>query len=675
MNQSSQQELIPIIVGTAGHIDHGKTRLVRALTGTNTDRLPEEIKRGISIDLGFASWKSPEFQFNVIDVPGHERFVRNMVAGATGINLALLVVAGDDGVMPQTREHLNILQLLGVQTGLIAITKADLADSDYLDLVESEIRELIADTFLRDCPIVRVSSTTGAGIDDLRQALLRIAAVSPRMEQRSVFRMPIDNVFSKSGQGTIVTGSILSGTVDVDQKLELLPSGTLVRIRAIQQQKHEVSSSFVRHRAGLNLANTKVEDVHRGLELATPGYLKPTQRLLVSINFLRGVSGSAARNELIRKNCQSGASVDRVCEKDQVELRDRMTLKLHLATSEVNARLMLKGQRFSPGESGYTELRIARPIVAEYGQRFILRTLSPALTIAGGRILDPQLDFRLSVTSLQTTAVQCDSHDPALRLAALISSRRVCDFKTLEMSCRTGIDPLHIPKHLDELRIRNLIRNLGTPQSPRWIHASTWNLAVENARTQIRQLMQQNHPRRSLPIAMVVNRIRAVLGDDLSDPIEAELVHTGWLIRSGENYGPADQCIQLSKRQQELRSQLMKTIELSGLVPPSLRELSEKLQQPVEKLQPLLQLDVDEGGIIKLGDDIYCSIAVLESIRKVCIGWFHATPSATVGQLRDAWKVTRKYAIPFIEWLDTQGIIVREGDLRYPGPNLGVPLG
>ncbi|MDB5387069.1 MAG: selenocysteine-specific translation elongation factor [Planctomycetaceae bacterium] len=636
-----------VVIGTAGHIDHGKTSLVRRLTGINTDRLPEEIKRGISIDLGFAHWKTPEFHFGVIDVPGHERFIKNMVAGSTGIDLALLVVAADDGVMPQTREHLEILDLLGVKTGLIAVTKVDLVEADFVDLVEAEIRETVTGSFLENCRLVRISSTSGFGFEELRLALSETARMCVWPTSRSVFRMPIDQVFSKSGQGTVVTGTVLSGLVKRDDIVELLPAGQPVRVRSVQQHREGADLSGARRRTGINLANVKCEDIHRGLELASPGYLKPTQRLLVSVRTLKS---------------------------SPVELKDRTTFALYLGTTEVNARLVLKGRRLEPGALGFAELRVATPIVAEFGQHFILRLRSPANTVGGGQILDPNLPPRTRIKDLAEFAAPRLHSTAIVRLSALLSQQRQTSLPALEMACRTGAAPEEIPELLATLERQSLIRNVGTHQSPHWVHQDCWDKIIETARKQIRKLMAEYHPRRNIPLTLISNALRIVLGEVFSNPIQTALIDTKWLVGSGGNYGPAELQVQLSKRQQELRASLISQLMGAGLTPPGLKELSLQFQQPLEKLEPLLQLDVEEGRLIEIAGGLYYTIDAVEQIRRLCETFFEQAVTATVAQLRDTWGVTRKYSIPLCEWLDTHAITQRQGDLRTAGTRLHDPL-
>ena len=384
-----------ILIGTAGHIDHGKTRLVGKLTNINTDRLPEERSRGISIDLGFAHWESDGIQFGVVDVPGHERFVKNMVAGATGVDLALLVVAADDGVMPQTREHLEIMDLLGLKTGVIAITKIDLVDPDFVELVESEIEDVVFDTFLSGCPIIPVSSQTGEGIDRLRETLVRTARAAESQKPHGLFRMPVDRVFSITGHGSVVTGSVQSGEVRAGDILELLPQQREVRVRSVQNHGLNSDDSGARQRTAINLAGVKTGEVARGMELAALGFLRPTSRIVVEV-----------------KNLASSP----------VELKDRLELNLHLGTTEVMARMNLKRLTLKAGERGIAELRTKEPVVVTYGQRFILRRISPQTTVAGGRVLDPAVAPQKRIKDLQTYGAALGNPSPLERLSTVLAT-------------------------------------------------------------------------------------------------------------------------------------------------------------------------------------------------------------------------------------------------------------
>ncbi len=633
----------PVVIGTAGHIDHGKTSLVRHLTGIDTDRLPEEKVRGISIDLGFASWCTPQFQFGIVDVPGHDRFIKNMVAGAAHIDLALLVVAADDGIMPQTREHLNILDLLGIRTGLVAITKTDLVGPEYQDLVEDEIRQLTQGTVLANCRVVRVSSATGRGMDELQAALCATAEECVWPAPRSALRMPIDQVFTKTGQGTIVTGTVLSGTVRRDDVVEILPSGVQVRVRGVQNHGSQSDLSSAHRRTGVNLAGIKREALQRGDELATPGYLKPTMRMLVTVKVLKN---------------------------SPIDLQDRLSFRLHLGTAEVGARLVLKGALIPAGKTGIAELRMSQPIVAEYGQRFILRRLSPTTTVAGGTILDPNVTPRLRIKDLAAYGAIRESAFPIDRLEAVLSERIRADLSPLEIACRTGINPEEVAGLLAELDQRKTIRTYGSEMTSVWVHATQWTLLIAAARRCILKLMAEHQPRRSLPLPLLMTALRAAVNGPWLGQSQAELESSGWLQRVGDRYGPAALQIQLSKRQQDLRREILQKIIAGGLAPPFWKELAIALQQPVEKLEPLLLFDVEEGRLITIAPGLTYDIQALERVRRICKSLMVDGAELTVAQLRDAWGVSRKHSIPLCEWLDAQGITRRVGDRHQAGPHL-----
>src|SRR5438067_3727109 len=355
------------VVGTAGHIDHGKTSLVRALTGIDTDRLPEEKRRGITIDLGFASWFTDDYQIGFIDVPGHERFVKNMLAGVGGIDSALLVVAADESIKPQTREHFAICRLLGIPSGLVAITKRDLVDDDILELVRLEIEELVAGSFLEGKPIVPVSSTTGEGLDDVRRAIIEsVASVDDRDATTRVFRLPIDRVFTMKGFGSVITGTTYSGRVNVESEIEVLPGGLRSRARAIQVHGEPREQASAGERTSMNLADLALEQLHRGLQIVDPDTLRTSQVITVRLDLLP----------------------------DAKPLKEQTRIRFHHLASELLGTIRFvdetKGE-LQPGTSAYAQVRLESPLVAVAGDRFVIRRYSPAFTIGGGVILDAHL--------------------------------------------------------------------------------------------------------------------------------------------------------------------------------------------------------------------------------------------------------------------------------------------
>ncbi|HLJ10725.1 MAG TPA: selenocysteine-specific translation elongation factor, partial [Planctomycetaceae bacterium] len=461
-----------VIVGTAGHIDHGKTSLVRQLTGIDTDRLPEERARGISIDLGFAHFDVGDLHFGLVDVPGHERFVKNMVAGATGVDLALLVVAADDGVMPQTREHLEIMDLLGVAAGVVAVTKTDLVEADYVALVKAEIGELVHGTFLEGAPVVAVSSHTSAGIDELKEALVATARGREWSSRGDLFRMPIDRVFSIAGHGTVVTGTVIGGEVRAGDTLELLPEQIPVRVRFVESHGQSVDESGQRRRTAINLAGIKTDQLHRGQELATAGYLRPARRLLVKVR------------------CLSTAPIT---------LRDRLQLGLHLGTKETSARLIVKGRKIEPGETGFAELRVDEPIVAAWGQRFILRRPSPAVTVAGGVVLDPGIEPRPRIPDLAARGQALEASDEEGRLSAFLAERDEIESSPHLAAWKVGIKPQRYAAFVADLSARGALVPIRSGDSSRLVHRGRLETLTQAVLKRVRAELATHQPRRALP--------------------------------------------------------------------------------------------------------------------------------------------------------------------------------
>lgn len=643
-----------VLIGTAGHIDHGKTRLVGQLTGVNTDRLPEEKARGISIDLGFAHIADGDLRIGVVDVPGHERFVRNMVAGATGINVAVLVVAADDGVMPQTREHLEIMDLLGIPTGLIALTKIDLVDEDLVELAKLDIEEAVAGTFLEDAPVIPVSSETGKGIDELRQRLLETCREISLPESLPLFRLAIDRVFSITGHGTVVTGSVLSGDVQVGTSLDLWPEGRSVRVRSVERHGEQTEEAGSRQRTAINLAGVKHEEVSRGCELATAGYLQTTRRLLVDL---------------------------RVLTSSPMTLKDRVEVNLHIGTREVETRVILKGRRLEPGQRGYAELRLSEPIVAAFGQRFILRRVSPAVTIGGGRILDPAIPDLLRIRDIETLAGNLDSDSAADRLSVYLGQRDSIRSADLTIASAVGLMPDELDEQLTQLREVGSIVKLGERDRTFEIHIDRLEALGRSVLRTIREEVVRHQPRRSLPKPTLLTACRDITSQQILEAVIAWLLKKKELVRIGDNLGPADLQVKLTKAQSRTRQAMLDAISDGGLTPPLAKELVQSLDQKPAEIDQLLNLTAEDGLIVKVGDGLFMTPESLDLAREKCketlseIQAEGESEGATMAQLRDGWGVTRKYAVPLCEYLDSIGVTIRQEDIRVAGPEIDTALG
>ena len=636
----SESPLRPLLIGTAGHIDHGKTTLVFRLTGENTDRLPEEKARGISIDLGFAHFDAGQFRFGVVDVPGHERFIRQMVAGAANIDIALLVVAGDDGVMPQTREHLDILQLLGVQHGVIVITRCDLIDAEMRQLVAEELSELVAGTFLESSPIVAVSGLTGEGIDELRQTLCQVAASIPERSLLPIFRMPIDRVFTLAGRGTIVTGSVLSGQVAPSDEVELLPQQRILRVRGVQHHGQSVDQADAHRRAAINLAGISVAEIHRGNELASPGSFTPTTRLLAEIECL-GTSGRS--------------------------LRHRQVLTLHAGTTAVTVRLRLADSLLLPGQKSYTDLRLKDPTVLGWGQRFILRS-SSSDTVGGGRVVDALPGLR-RVRDLERRCRGAGDPNPAARLASLLEQQP--SISPCEAVQRLGLSSEAAANLLQSMTTQKNLNVIHDPATGHWISGLWLKRLGRSILRVLSEEIRRNSPRRLVPRSVITSQCRNFDGA-LHVPLAIDvLLKSGELIQRGDLIGLADQQVVLTKRQREVLDLLLPMIAAQARTPPTHRELcSATDRMSAADIEQLLRLCREDGTLIAVSHDLSYTPTGLESLRTSLRELFQTKSEVTLAEIRDALHMTRKHVVPLAEYWDAQQLTVRQGDIRKPGPNL-----
>jgi selenocysteine-specific elongation factor len=620
---------------------------VRALTGIDTDRLPEEKARGISIDLGFAHWQSEEFDFGVVDVPGHERFIRNMVAGATGVDLVLLVVAADDSVMPQTIEHLEIMDLLGVSAGVICVTKVDLVDREFVELVRAETIERVKGTFLEKAPVVAVSAQTGEGLGQLRSVLASVARTTRWPERGELFRMPIDRVFSIPGHGTVVTGTVLGGEVRAGDMLELLPRQQPLRVRGVQSHGRQLDQGGARRRTAINLAGIKGDGITRGEELASAGWLRPSRRLLVSLCCLKS---------------------------SPIELRDRQQLNAHLGTREVSVRLALKGGAVSPGSRGYGELRASEDVVAAWGQRFILRRPSPPLTIAGGLILDPAFTPGRTRVDLAEHGRILESGDELARVSRWLASLDQVPADGLEAFSKTGITPSRYVELLTGLEKRGLlVRTLGRG-GHRLVHVERLGQLSAAVLKRVAAEIKRHQPRRTLPRSALTAACQNLASSELLEAAFENLLRTGQLVASGANLGPAAAQTQLSKNQLAVKASMVERVTQGGLMPPTLSELAVSLGQKPELVTALAGLCVEDGLFIEVSDNLYHTPRALEQARQICRAKLAELGSATMSQLREAWQITRKYSVPLCEFFDQRQLTIRQGDLRRAGPNLDQPI-
>ena len=635
---ATEDSIYGVVVGTAGHIDHGKSSLVRRLTGIDPDRLPEEKDRGLTIDLGFAPMQLPGGELvGIIDVPGHEKFIRNMVAGASGIDLVVLVVAADDSVMPQTLEHLSIMTILGVQRGIIAINKIDLVDEEMLELVEEEIRDTVKGTFLEDAPMMRVSAETEAGIDELREAVVSMIDELPSRETDGVFRLPIQRVFSAKGHGTVVTGVPVSGSVSKDDRLEILPGEHKGRVRGLQAYKVTVDRARAGHSTAINLADVNYKDLTRGMVAATPGYFTATEMLEVSLRALSSLPNA---------------------------LTHRMPIRFLQGTMEAVGRLyLLDCTTLEPGEEAVAQIRLEEPVVVAPGDRFVLRQTSPMITLGGGEILD-RSRWRLKtgkdfvVESVRRKMSALDSPQDYLR--SLLHDALLEIHTTEDLSRRMTITQEQVSQYLQELTEAGDLKALP---SDRWLVQEGIRMAGERITGAIEAAFREDPYRVSVKALEIRDALRleeTFLEAVYQQLVEEERIHRlrgGRLSLPGyEPPIPEGERQALEKYRNYLSEHLFEAARNEDLAP--MLGTSEAL---IGKLQSLL---VDRGELVRLTPDVVLlEEAILEAVRRLAAHHETAGPFSAA-EAKDLLGTTRKFAIPLLEYLDKQGWTRRREDRR-----------
>jgi selenocysteine-specific elongation factor len=625
-----------VIVGTAGHIDHGKSALVEALTGTNPDRLEEEKRRGITIDLGFAFLDMGEIRLGFVDVPGHERFVRNMLAGAGGIDVVLLVVAADESVMPQTREHFDICRLLGIPRGLVVVTKSDLVEADVLGLVRLEIEEFVRGSFLEGAPIVPASARTGAGLDALKQTLLEIAGAAPAKDSTHHFRLPIDRSFATKGFGTVVTGTLISGTVGAKDEVELYPTRRRLRVRGLHSGGKAIERAVAGQRTAVNLANIEHGEIQRGMVLGAPGAFGPTRRLDARITLL-----ASAR-----------------------PLRNRARAHFHQGTAETIARItLLKGGELAPGESALAQLQLDDDILLLPGDRFILRQFSPVVTIGGGAVIDAlarrhRRDDPATAAFLRT--LESGAREEALAALAEAAPRPLA---LKDVIARTGwMEP----------EIRAAAQKLVEQRRLRMLSDQPMTLApeqtVEKCAAAIRGAVDQFHRANSLLPGIPKQDLRGRAGHFQPEIFEAalgDLAKQGTVAISGDLVLRAGREIALSPEEARAKELIEREFQRAGLSVPSVPAVLAKLPVEAARAQKILQILLRDKVLVKTADDLVFHSEAVARLRDLLAKYRKERGERlTIIAFKDLAGISRKYAIPLLEYLDRQGVTRREGDER-----------
>lgn len=625
-----------LVLGTAGHIDHGKSALVKALTGTDPDRLPQERERGVTIELGFARLLLPSGQtMGVVDVPGHERFVRQMVAGATGIDIVLLVVAADDGVMPQTREHLAIVDLLGITRGVVAITKSDLADPDWIALVRDDVVRLLQGTSIDGAPIVPVSVRTGAGLGDLKVALDAAAVEAPSRHVELPMRLPVDRVFTIAGAGTVVTGTLWSGTVRRDDAVEVLPSGRAGRVRGVQMHSLTVEEAVAGNRVAVNVAGLDKDEIARGDTLAAPGTLAVTDRMDVEFVYLGG-------------NERPYASGSRV--------------HVHHGTREVLGRVLLMDDvaELPPGGRAYAQLRLEEPLAPRYEDRFIVRSYSPVLTIGGGVVLDVLPPRRTSLRAHERELLDALlTRDLSRAARGLLASRGV-PMTSGEVAAALGVPRTGVADDLDRADLARVKAGADT-------YFVTHD-AVERLLGTVTERLLAFHAEHPRATGVASGALRDRVDGRMQPKVFEALLgiaQARGLVRlaGGQVRHPQAAAAALAEEDAAVET-LAPTLEAQGLAPGSVAELAAAAGVDTAVARAALTKLVAAGRVVRLGPELHFAASAVDAARERIVEYLRANGTMLAKDARDVLGTSRKYVVPLLEYFDARGVTRREGDVR-----------
>ena len=625
-----------VVVGTAGHIDHGKTSLVKALTGTDTDRLPEEKARGITIDLGFAFLEEPDgLTIEIVDVPGHERFIKNMLAGIGGIDVAMLVIAADEGVMPQTREHFGICSLLHVRRGLVVLTKTDLVEPDWLELVREDVAELVRGTFLDGGPIVGVSAKTGEGIAELRATLRTLAATVPARGTDQLPRLPIDRVFTIKGFGTVITGTLMAGRLRVDDRVEVFPAGVQAKVRGLQAHGHAVTESSAGQRTAVNLQGVERVAVDRGNVL--------------------GLAGTLVPSELVDGTLELLADAPR-----PLKTRDRV--RVHTGTSEIMARvLLLDRQELTPGESTLARLRLEAPLVALPGDRFVIRSYSPMVTIGGGTLLDiapPRFKRKAPALLAHLTLLREDR--PEAVVEEHVRHAGGGGVRVAPLSGRVPFGPERLRGLLDVLQAGGRIVAIDRDW---FVHGE----ALARLRDLAVATLEQFHRASPLRPGMSREELRGRAGA----PDERVFAHllgaleTDGIVRTDrDKVSLAAHSVRLSPEQQKAADRLEQEFLTAAAAPPSPEEALARAGQSGDEEHELFQVLVEARKLVRVKESLYFHAQALEAIQDKLVAMLRERKEIGPGDIKDLLGISRKYAIPLLEFFDSRRVTARVGERR-----------
>ena len=628
-----------IILGTAGHIDHGKTSLIKALTGINTDRLKEEQLRGITIELGFASMDLPSGQhIGIVDVPGHEKFVKTMVAGATGIDMVVMVIASDEGIMPQTREHKEICTLLDIRHGLIVLTKRDMVDEEWLELVTEDVRSFTTGSFLEDCPILPVSSTTGQGIPELIQALETLSASIPERSSTNLFRLPVDRVFTMKGFGTVITGTLISGMIRVGEQIMIYPSGVISKVRGIQVHNASVEQAVSGMRTAINFQGLEKASINRGDVLSSPNALTSSFMVDVGLHYLKS---------------------------NKKPIKNRTRIRFHTGTSEVLGNLiLLDSEELASGSSIAAQLRLDAPVAVVKDDRFVIRSYSPVRTIGGGGILNPipqkHKRFKPEVFSGIQKLGEL-SPEEVITYHAEEAGYQGISFSDLRIM--TNISDKKLDGSIQRLLSDKVLLMIDREQRV-FIHRTCFEQLFSEADILLNSFHKINPLKPGMPKEELKSRLPPQISPKLFTLMIQNMIKSGQMVQEENMVRLSTHSVLLGQDQTDVRKKILDAYQQNGLTPPYFKEFCKTQNLDEIKSKEVLHVLVDEGLIVRIKDDLYFHQEAIHTIKKRLVEFLNVNGEITTPQFKDMTGASRKFVIPIIEYFDARNVTIRVGDIR-----------
>lgn len=628
-----------IILGTAGHIDHGKTSLVKALTGIETDRLKEEKERGITIELGFASLDLPNGQHvGIVDMPGHEKFVKNMVAGSSGIDVVVMVIAADEGVMPQTREHMEICNLMGIRHGMVALTKTDMVDEDLLELALDDINDFIQDSFLEGQPIIPCSSVSGEGLDEFQTTLQNICSALPPRKHSSIFRLPVDRVFSMKGFGTVITGTLVSGKIDVGEDIMIYPRQIVSKVRGIQVHSSGVETAGSGTRTAINFQGLDKTSVNRGDILSTPETLIESYMVDAKFQYLKS---------------------------NPKPLKSRTRIRFHTGTSEILGYLILLDKNeLLPGEEGFVQFRLESPVCLIKDDRYVVRSYSPVKTIGGGDILNPASQKHKQADSNVIDGLEhLVAGEPEQMLQFCLSLKGYLGLSLSQMKVMTNIPDKKLAATLQKLQAKQEVVQTDK-ENQIYISGSFFNGFKDKVLEQLDRYHENNPLKEGMPTQELKSKFQYIDDNRFFNILFTKLAKDGQIVQDKNIIKLAGHEVALQVDQHEIKEKILKIYKKSGLTPPFFRTICQDLEIDQKTGKDVLYMLLNEKQIIKTKDDLYFETSAIDDLEKRLIKFLKENEQITTPEFKEMTQVSRKYVIPLIEYFDSINRTIRVGDTR-----------